>query len=228
MTTETKINLFLAIFNGIMVGITIWLVTITMDMSKTANRSLDHQISKDSIDAINDHVRDSLNQKAQIRRDSIAACVARFETRAYVNIKGMQIDTIKVGSPIYISVEIENVGKTPAFKCRFFPCMESPENPNGAWAPDFDEVPRGIMPEQLLFPGIPRIIAANSILSQSKSGIDNILLGKKQFFVYGKITYNDIWGQSHFTKFCSVYDYRLRKFIEYSTTFRSTEYSDAN
>jgi hypothetical protein len=228
LTTENKINLALAIFNALMLGVTIWLVTITMNMANTANSSLTHQISKDSADAINDYVRDSLNQKAQIRRDSIAANVARFETRAYVSIKSIHIDTIKVGSPIYISVEIENVGKTPAFKSRFFPCMESPENPKGAWAPDFDDVPRGIMPEQLIFPGIPRIIATNSIHAQSKAGIDDVLLGRRQFFVYGKITYDDIWGQSHFTKFCSIYDYRLRKFIEYSTTFRSTDYTDAN
>ena len=72
MTTENKINIVLAIFNGLMLVVTVVLVWITLMMANIANHSLDHQISKDSADAIIDSTRNALSVIHQQGRDNMS------------------------------------------------------------------------------------------------------------------------------------------------------------
>ena len=117
--------------------------------------------------------------------------------------------TKKSGSPFYTDVIISNFGKTPARNGRFAGWCKVLD----ADLPTNFDFPSGLPGEQVgpfsCYPG-PHGILVRPIRSDTYAADDTIAAVQsgtlKRLYVYGTVTYDDVFGDTHKTRFCGYYD----------------------
>jgi hypothetical protein len=125
----------------------------------------------------------------------------RLDQRAWVGIDAWG-GIPKIGEPFIISVQIKNSGKTPALNVQLF----SQEEPiKRGEKPTFSYAERNSKTKGILPPNATMTINLNTTKGVSMNKETMEQLGKEDYviYVYGKIIYDDVFGESHWIKFCS-------------------------
>ena len=159
------------------------------------------------------------------KKDSAFAHDIHLEDRAYVSAATMALNFIKsevhgqkglhdVGQVV---ITVENMGRTPAYNLQNATenfcvahelVMISPDNPK--FHEDINScIPTTLYPLQSF--QLPSFYVA--FYGGKK---DSLLSGKTHIYVFGNITYKDVFGVGHYTHFCSEYSFALGGFIPYS------------
>ena len=154
----------------------------------------------------------------RVSRKSIDATInnLQLDQRAWVGVKtltppGLVDKTnlhvyIKAGSPPHVEVIVLNNGKTPALNYRAECAAQTQvrgHNVNPIYSPIGPSTYQSIgvlQPGSMIFQPIGDAELPNSELSQSQ--IDSIKAGTDIFYVYGHITYDDVFKHPHITNFC--------------------------
>jgi len=178
--------------------------------------------------------KDSINSLAQNKKDSTSLAVAessnvltrktlelaqkRFiiDNRPWVGIKSMTLDTFEIGKNVWVSVGIQNYGKTPATK---LDCWIGIEPHTILTFNVFGNTGtiKGIKPSSVLPPSEVTFYKMPTDGKIDKLAFESY--NKKEFFmyVYGRIAYSDPFKGKDTTTFCSYYDVDIK-------TFRSTPF----
>ena len=136
---------------------------------------------------------------------------AHLDQRAWMAVSSIS-GAPNVGEVFRVTIEIRNTGRTLAKKVRIVPIVDP--RADGS-APDFakkveetaksyEAGPYGIVSEAVVPPNATSgstLKASDGLLTQT--ALDG-LKGEERVFVYGKITYEDIFGRPHWITFCNV------------------------
>jgi hypothetical protein len=192
ITNHDGLQVFLTI-GAILLAFFLWLET--RRQVNVSSNTLKFQRESDSTHTVNQARKDSINEKSQIFRDSLALENFRIENRAYLVITVRQKDIIhfSVNKPDTIRWSINNVGKTPSYKTKYifyvtdypieekiFEAFYTPVSVDG------NTIGPGIPSshESLTFP------YDETLSSSLKSGIKNL------YFAI-LVSYNDIFHRPH-------------------------------
>jgi len=154
-----------------------------------------------------------LKKSADAATDSVnlARKSAHLEERAWI----IEItDTVPLadGKPISVPIQFKNTGKTPAKKFQGHVVVTVLDAGQEPW---FDytskTVPRTFMEIGTIFPNAPLDLSFKAgkrqggekkVIDVTPSIREQITRGDLYILVYGNITYDDIFGASHWMKFC--------------------------
>jgi hypothetical protein len=136
---------------------------------------------------------------------SVAATLAsnaHAQLRAYVFVTGIVVDKIAVGEVPIATVHIKNSGLTPAYDVELKGAMHGVKSVSDLKpvdelkaAPRINIGPGGTISPENHFGG-----------ALSAGNMDELNAKKIVFYVYGKITYKDIYGRPHWTIYRSSQD----------------------
>lgn len=140
---------------------------------------------------------------------------ARAELRAYMQVNETRFTELKVGYKTQVVFEYENVGKSPAYNVAIIGYLKA--GGTGMYDADVDSM-NARTPSTNWFIGTnikhSGISTFDKILTKEDSAA--YINGTKFCGFMGKITYEDIFGQSHFTLFCYRYNPGTGKFEFYN------------
>jgi hypothetical protein len=156
--------------------------------------------------------------------------MSRIDQRAWVGVDGVACYRFEKGKPFPVSVVIKNTGKTPALKCIVKPYMDydAPDLNIETFIKSDDFVTKSkIVANDLgndaMFPNTDRhTIPMQLPLIPTDFMVNNIMKNIDCIYVFGNITYDDIFGAIHSTTFCYVYDPTSASFKVYH------QYNSAN
>jgi hypothetical protein len=137
---------------------------------------------------------------------------AQLEQRAWITTAGIT-GTPELNKVLRIKIEVANTGKTFAKNLKITPSADPQERGK---VPDFAAVVKQSaqagtatkygVESNVLFPpnGKTSVTLTASSGELGQAEIDALRSGEQRIFVYGKMTYDDIFKQHHWTTFCSV------------------------
>lgn len=145
----------------------------------------------------------------------LTAKTMRVDQRAWVGFSEIESYVLEDGKPFAITIPLKNTGKTPAIKASagLAPTIDKTGN-----RPDGDTVLArwmGTPGVVLLLPGQNQEMHTGLHLQSADGGLPEGTLDKLKsqemtIWVFGKVTYADIFGFQHWTRYCykTVYDYK--------------------
>jgi hypothetical protein len=128
----------------------------------------------------------------------------RLDQRAWLNIKSIGIDRPTPGNPVGIAVNMTNTGKTVARHVVFLTVLQETKGPIGAF--EIEGAPHKFA---VAFPNANYSSIGTGKRLLTKDDIEEIKSGKQRIYIFGRITYDDVFGKSHFTQFCGIYSYQV-------------------
>jgi hypothetical protein len=135
------------------------------------------------------------------------------------------LNPLTINAPVSVTVRIKNTGKTVALKlvalCTIHPSAEKI---------DIAEFARGVaetsdgkpISTTCLFPNAIHSVVPATQNRVSQIQIREVESGKELIYVFGTITYEDIFRTSHTTHFGNLYDPAIKMFLNCAT------YNDAD
>ncbi len=158
------------------------------------------------------HASDSSNQKSlTIAMGSLDATresnvltekIAKMDLRAYISVIDMSFEKIKVGEKLCSNMNLKNVGKTPAYKIKVDIGFKI--GGTGVYDIEMQNLIRS-HEEHILTSGVIMNISGETDYMWIKDDSTKVINGGKPCFIYGKITYFDIFKVEHHTNFCFSY-----------------------
>ena len=141
------------------------------------------------------------------RQTAIALEGTRVGNRAYLSVENIDFADVQISTPITLSLNIRNFGKTPAYKtitrCAAGVLGQIPDNA-------FTHVD-SITPDTgfVVGPGsfLPISVRIDTI---SPIGIQKIAKGELVLYLLGNIAYRDVFGKPHFTHFLYTWNPRAK------------------
>jgi hypothetical protein len=130
---------------------------------------------------------------------------SQLDHRAWIGMENMQYSPVQVGQPIRVTVSYRNTGKTPGMSSRVGFVVEM--------LPPYRPAPLQRMPKEG-FAGSISVMQPNAKHESSiafgsdklnQSTLDAVKSGAVVIYAYGTLTYNDIYGQPHWSRFCSFF-----------------------
>jgi len=131
----------------------------------------------------------------------------KIENRAYIGIQEIIPKPVVVGKPVEITFIAINIGKTPAYSVR-------QQSGLSFWSEfTVDDpfkhrdiiFPKDTQAVYVLGSGAPLVIQHASVTTLKENELDTVQKGVFTIYAYSRITYNDIFGDSHFTHICLEY-----------------------
>jgi len=127
--------------------------------------------------------------------------MSRNDQRAWVGAADMSTPEVQWGSRLKLSIPLSNSGRTPARHVKIE--FDSSVNPRGKtfkadYRPNADAGPQSV---PVIQPGARHYINAVRVqpfTGEEESGIGS---GEMLLVVYGRITYDDVFGRNHKTTF---------------------------
>lgn len=172
-------------------------------------------------------IADTMEATQKQSRDVLDATINNFrlEQRAWVGSRSTDIIDFVEGKPVSIKVMLVNSGRTPALNTKTLYGVAIPKRkllaqdllPFDAMKPD--GIYQGIM---TLLPNSLMRVSANSEEVMSSASIENVKRGKSFVYIFGKITYSDVFNTVHTTRMCMHYDPLVNSFNNCET------YNDAD
>lgn len=217
----TQIGLvFVALIGG---GFTYWQVQIAQQSADTADRSvlLAQKSERDARLVAEKSLQGSIDALEQDQRawvGPIFALPPQFTD-------GSRRVYIKAGEKLAFGFDLANTGKTPAQNLTAVISAHLYRS-DEKFVPDYrfhhgKPAKTGTITE--LFPGVRMEVLTDASGSPATQGqVDSIMDGKSIFYVYGKITYKDVFEKQHETKFCSFVEQDLLALVNCDT------YNEAN
>jgi hypothetical protein len=121
---------------------------------------------------------------------------------------------LKEGSPIILGTIITNSGKSPALKVRTL--INARDLPSGVkFSPDYGKYPNPAI--TVIQPNMQLSLSTNPMPSLTASDIDIFRSGKRIVYLFGKITYEDVFERPHSTTFCMSLAPSLDTFVSCET-----------
>ncbi len=140
--------------------------------------------------------------------------ISRLEQRAWISTLSIPKVKPEIGKQLNIPVAFKNNGKTPADNVTtlvYMSMVKKGERPIFSYKDISGQIiSRGIMlPDDVRTVEIPMEWEIRDKLIDgklTKEMFDILNAGIETIYIYGKISYNDIFGESHWTTFCYIYD----------------------
>ena len=139
--------------------------------------------------------------------------ISRLEQRAWISVLSVQNIKPQNDKPLNIPVTIKNTGKTPALDVTALACA-SVVKKNVKPTFSYNKILDPIQSRMIILPNDEKTTEINIEDSQrisadgklTKEAIDYLNSGKETIYIYGKITYKDIFDEQHWTTFCYIYN----------------------
>jgi hypothetical protein len=149
---------------------------------------------------------DAATKAAKAAEDGIrkAEANSHLDQRAWVGLMSV-VGTPQIGAKSEITVNLKNVGKTPASKVSLRVIVAQAQN----WMiPDFatEVAANPDMTKGTLAPGAECYATVYTQLTADEDGMTQIESGRHVVYVFGKTTYLDIFGCEHWTTFALTLD----------------------
>lgn len=153
-------------------------------------------------------MRSARDQSERALSASVQA--SRLDQRAWVGVKKATIDPVQPGKPVITSVILSNFGKTPARNIQLGARMMIPrvkmDNEAGYKLAQDElmkvEKGRG----GVLFPGADSSILIPIRPSVKDEDMADILAGRQTIYLIGEVTYEDVFRETHFTRYFYSYN----------------------
>ena len=146
---------------------------------------------------------------------------AKLEIRAYLSVSGVVPKTMKAGKKFEAVINYVNIGKTPAYQVAF--AYEVKTGGTGIYEHEINKAEnfRKVADQAVgAFLDFNITVETGTIISRKDS--TDIMNGNMAWFVYGKFTYIDKFGESHFTRCCFRFAHDKNTFEVYD------KYNDAD
>lgn len=128
----------------------------------------------------------------------------QYSETAYVAVKDASLTQFEVGKKIAAGLTFVNAGNTPAYNERSYCYIELRDKPLPPNLTDFQDI--GEEPSMHIIPpngGVRhQLVETEVVLTDQMRGL--VEQGRYQTYVWGIVTYEDIFGREHWTKFCLV------------------------
>lgn len=174
-----KFTGMLVLFTAVYSGVSIWQGYIAQQSADVAKRAAD--IAKDSFDS--------------------TVKSFRLDQRAWVGVTEYPQPELKAGRVAY-TVAIKNVGKTPALK--ILPNLSFDLVPEGkGFSPTYEGERRSC---SMLQPGMTLAVPTAATLMLEEDQVEFLKSGRLTLYLYGKISYEDVFDRAYCSTFCVFYD----------------------
>ena len=137
----------------------------------------------------------------------------RMDERSWIGIEGFSPSPLVPNQKFVASGKVTNSGKTPALDVKITTTTHFSDEPVNiakyARSPERDKgkgKPRSVA---VFFPGMVKYAIGGSDFPLPQTAIERITKtgGEGKFvYIFGEITYKDIFGEAHLTTFCFLYD----------------------
>lgn len=138
---------------------------------------------------------------AALEQTKISLDTEKRSLRAYISIlsAAIQPQNYPNGSTVVVQITIKNSGQTPAYDERsFISVAVAPANANPfTFWPNLDDRPRHI-----LGPNVESTL--DNAISISATDLQEVMNGTKKIFVWGRVEYQDVFGQSRYMIFRDI------------------------
>jgi hypothetical protein len=135
------------------------------------------------------------------------------QSRAWIGTKKMVLQEMISQEPVLVVIEIHNSGNTAALRVAVNYIAHASDVPLDIdkYAKHPIEKSEGKPAIFTLFPNATMsLVAATG--STDALGVESISNGKKLLYVFGMITYFDVFDAKHHTRFCGLYDPTMKIF----------------
>lgn len=145
------------------------------------------------------------SEQVQVSRESV-----QKDLRPYLALTGLS-DSLPIRTSSIVDWTLTNLGKTPAYETKI-----------GIWCVVRDSLQAN--PESLDLSGVPGIVLGSGVPFPGFSDVSSIQPQAKRprIFLYGRITYEDVFGTQHYMNVCYEYIYKHQRFLVYP------KYNDAD
>ena len=196
MVITTAIVAFGTLFYA---GIAIFQWLLMKESAKQTSVQIDKLIAESR------RIADTSNETANQAKRALDATIENFrlEQRAWVGPTEVQTITgAKEGQQFRVSVSILNNGKTPAFRYKSVAYIRILNSKDTPILPD--KIVNKAMQETsaVMYPGMTFKTTPEVSKPLSKIDIENLVNGKSVIYLIGIATYEDVFGQPHYSKFC--------------------------
>jgi hypothetical protein len=225
---EIQLASTIAICTLIMVGFGYWQASVSNDAVKIAADALRFQRESDSLNDIqqqraNDNSFALANRSIAIAESSVATAkgasrtqerYAKIETRAYLCIDEVFDFAIRPGSQPAMKITILNIGKTPAYDCKF---TFASKTGTGVYKTDIDKMLLDKVKGSGIIGAGQKFTISPGVNADTYSTNDStvVFTGKYNLYIFGEFHYRDKFNEPHFTRFCLGYDPRTKGFYQY-------------
>jgi hypothetical protein len=159
----------------------------------------------DRIIAADERLATAMENSVAASGKALDATIAQnqLDQRAWVGPVGIIQPDFKGTSAFSISTLISNSGKTPAlnFRNKYTWVIMLKK---GIFKATYKN-PQGVPSTSAIFPN-DRLTLISIPIPLRSEFLDLITRGEALFYVYGELTYDDVFRQPHFTHFCMFYD----------------------
>jgi hypothetical protein len=213
-----RYNLWLSVITALVLGFQVWLLvrqnqtlskqtdladkqTVSMER-QTA--SMEHQATlmaqgladaKESSDTAKENA-DAAKANAEAARDLVA--LARTEQRAWVGVSKLYV-TQQNGSAS-LRLEVKNSGQTPALDCQILWRSEG-RAADVPYVPEFTSALKKPPSTATIFPGLTKEGGLTPTPVPTQELIEAAVDGRFVYYVWVKITYRDVYGEPHTTRY---------------------------
>lgn len=139
---------------------------------------------------------------------------ARIDQRAWVAVTGI-VSLPEANKPFVANANLRNSGKT--FAKSVVVTVHSRVIENKIDEPAFEQSPPESNSVSILPPSADFECGIYNTKILPQVAIDKLYSGEIRLFVFGKITYKDIFNCPHWTTFCYVFHPASRRFVAYKT-----------
>ena len=137
--------------------------------------------------------------------DSVDKEFRKKELRAYVSINDLKFGTFLKDKIFKGIISIQNTGKTPAEIMRTVWTFK--KNTKKLYETDWDVARKyDTLLGCSLHPGIPRVTEFDEDFKLTVMDSIRIITRISNFFIYGFIFYDDVFGEHHETRYVFIYD----------------------
>ncbi len=135
--------------------------------------------------------------------------MARNDQRAWIGTKSLIGEEIRPGVRIQFGVIVANLGKTPAKKVKTQTSWRALPRTT-PFSPVYNKSTTNIeqMSTSVLMPTFEGTLLAPPI-TLGEDQVEALRSGRAHFYVYGRITYEDVFGRSHKTTWCLFVNEKL-------------------
>lgn len=151
------------------------------------------------------------SMQGQLTEMKIAGEATRLEQRAWVGVKHLRLlDELKAGRVIIAQADYTNTGHTPALDTNahigthMSHISEEPVDigniSQARMKPTRQKKPFVVFPNQLFSSGPVRFD-----FTPTKLDIENIMTSKMLLYVFGELSYTDVFHRTHITEFCGQF-----------------------
>lgn len=149
------------------------------------------------------------NSTLKQSRTALSATIqnSNRDQRAWVGVEAIT-GNIELGRTTVVTVHYRNSGKTPALKLVTISSVEPVDKgkePSFIYDPIDDILSSSVLQPNAIYRNILNA-GGKQKLSVTKLGYDRVKSGDLVLFVFGKITYEDIFHQPHWTTFCMYFN----------------------